>query len=199
MFLLIRNEFPGYPSNPDSQILESDYADREFKEIEFSNLRIGEFPAYDYFGDGSFYLLDTPGHAIGHLCGLARTTTNPDTFILLGGDVCHYQGVMRPSPQLPLREYQRTQYLRGHETTAADFDRCLDSRQHRTKSSHKGQSFPASMSGSCIRRIANNKRPAERSNLVRSMFWTRRPTCYEDRPKTSRPRLPRRCVCDHST
>jgi hypothetical protein len=93
---------PGYPSNPKSQILESDYADRELREVEFSDLRIGEFPAHDYFGDGSFYLLDTPGHAVGHLCGLARTTTKPETFVLLGGDVCHYSGVMRPSRQMPL-------------------------------------------------------------------------------------------------
>lgn len=93
---------PGFPANPDSQILESDYANRELREISFSDLRIGEFPAFDYFGDGSFYLLDTPGHAIGHLCGLARTTSNPDSFVLLGGDVCHYAGVLRPSNQLPL-------------------------------------------------------------------------------------------------
>lgn len=38
-------------------------------------LSIGDFKAIDFFGDGSFYLLDTPGHAVGHLCGLARTST----------------------------------------------------------------------------------------------------------------------------
>jgi glyoxylase-like metal-dependent hydrolase (beta-lactamase superfamily II) len=58
--------------------------------------------AYDWFKDGSFYLLDTPGHAIGHLCGLARTTTNPDTFIFMGGDACHHGGEFRPSEYLPL-------------------------------------------------------------------------------------------------
>jgi hypothetical protein len=63
---------------------------------------IGRFPAYDYFGDRSFYLLDSPGHAVGHLCGLARTTKSPDTFILLGGDICHYAGIFRPSKHLPV-------------------------------------------------------------------------------------------------
>ena len=63
---------------------------------------IGKFPAHDYFADGSFYLLDSPGHAIGHLCALARVTT--DTFVLLGGDVCHYSGIMRPSRHLPMPE-----------------------------------------------------------------------------------------------
>lgn len=63
---------------------------------------IGSFAAFDYFGDGSFYLLDSPGHAVGHLCGLARTTS--DTFVLMGGDVAHYSGIIRPSKHLQLPE-----------------------------------------------------------------------------------------------
>ncbi|KAK3311944.1 metallo-beta-lactamase superfamily protein [Apodospora peruviana] len=99
---------PGAPANPDSPILESDYTGRNLVEITYSDsdpkrTQIGSFPAYDYFGDGSFYLLDSPGHAIGHLCGLARTTPDPDsTFVLLGGDVCHYAGIFRPSEHLPI-------------------------------------------------------------------------------------------------
>ncbi|RDL29819.1 Uncharacterized protein BP5553_10684 [Venustampulla echinocandica] len=96
---------PGAPLNPDSPLLESDWTGRNLREVEFSgpqSLTIGRFPAYDYFGDGSFYLLDSPGHAIGHLCGLVRTTTNPDTFVMLGGDICHHHSVFRPSQHLPL-------------------------------------------------------------------------------------------------
>ncbi|KAJ9608747.1 hypothetical protein H2200_006518 [Cladophialophora chaetospira] len=98
---------PGAPANPESPIRESDYAGRTLREINFQEgqlgtLQIGRFPAFDYFGDGSFYLLDSPGHAVGHLCGLARTTTSPDTFILLGGDICHYPGIFRPSEYLPV-------------------------------------------------------------------------------------------------
>lgn len=93
---------PGYPTNPDSPILESAYKDRDLVEISFdqTNLQIGGFRAFDYFGDGSFYLLDSPGHAVGHICGLARTT--PDTFVFLGGDICHHGGQLRPTPYLPL-------------------------------------------------------------------------------------------------
>lgn len=37
------------------------------------------------------------------MCGLARTTGGPDsTFVLLGGDICHFPGVFRPSPEQPL-------------------------------------------------------------------------------------------------
>lgn len=94
---------PGYPANPNSPICEKDYADRVLREISFNDgLKIGQFPAYDYFGDGSFYLLDSPGHAIGHLCGLARTTEA--SFVLLGGDICHYAGIFRPSKHLPVPE-----------------------------------------------------------------------------------------------
>ncbi|KAL8925748.1 MAG: hypothetical protein Q9172_002089 [Xanthocarpia lactea] len=94
---------PAYPTEPSSPIRESDYADRQLREISFdSDLTIGGFKALDYFGDGSFYLLDSPGHSIGHMCGLARTTTSTATFIFFGGDCAHHGGEFRPSPTLPL-------------------------------------------------------------------------------------------------
>ncbi|KAK5174415.1 uncharacterized protein LTR77_001495 [Saxophila tyrrhenica] len=98
------HKLPGYPKDPNSSILESDYAGRELKEIDFSgsDLKIGKLDAYDYFNDGSFYLLNSPGHAIGHLCALARVTSSPDSFILMGGDAFHHAGELRPSPYLPL-------------------------------------------------------------------------------------------------
>ncbi|KAL3460222.1 beta-lactamase-like protein [Aspergillus heterothallicus] len=96
---------PGYPASPGSPILESDYAGRELKELDFANhenaTRIGRFNAIDYFGDKSFYILDAPGHTLGHLCALARTTNNPDSFILMGADACHHSAEMRPSKWLP--------------------------------------------------------------------------------------------------
>ncbi|KAI4200678.1 MAG: hypothetical protein LQ346_002340 [Caloplaca aetnensis] len=94
---------PGYPANQDSPILESDYKDRNLRELSFdSSLTIGGYKAIDYFGDGSFYLLDSPGHATGHMSGLARTTANPSTFVFLGGDCAHHAGEFRPSSSLPL-------------------------------------------------------------------------------------------------
>ena len=67
---------------------------------------IGKFHAFDMFNDGSFYLLDAPGHTIGHLCALARSTVGQngesDTFIFMGADACHHGGEFRPSPHLPL-------------------------------------------------------------------------------------------------
>lgn len=72
----------GYPSNKSSPILESNYTGRELCEISFdSGLKIGRCNAFDYFEDGSFYLLGSPDHAAGHMCALARVTTNPNSYI----------------------------------------------------------------------------------------------------------------------
>ncbi|EUC41870.1 hypothetical protein COCMIDRAFT_105009 [Bipolaris oryzae ATCC 44560] len=96
---------PGYPTNEHSPILESDYKDRPLIELDFKGnnaLKFNNFDALDWFGDGSFYILDAPGHTVGHICALARTT--PDTFIFMGGDTCHYCGEFRPSKYVPLPE-----------------------------------------------------------------------------------------------
>ncbi|KAJ5465923.1 beta-lactamase-like protein [Penicillium desertorum] len=98
----VENFTPGWPQNPSSPILARDIEGHRIHEPEFP-LNIGGFNAHDYFGDGSFYLLDVPGHAVGHICGLARTT--PNTFVFLGGDCCHFAGAFRPSPSYPMPEY----------------------------------------------------------------------------------------------
>jgi glyoxylase-like metal-dependent hydrolase (beta-lactamase superfamily II) len=47
---------------------------------------IGPYPnAIDYFGDGSMYIVDAPGHIGGHVNILARTSPE-GSWILLGGD-----------------------------------------------------------------------------------------------------------------
>ncbi|KAI1376408.1 beta-lactamase-like protein [Hypoxylon crocopeplum] len=98
------NIFPGYPTNPAGHIAESDYVGREVRQLDFSDstIKIGKFSAIDYFGDGSFYFLDSPGHCIGHMCGFARVTSNPDSFILMGGDAIHHDGELRPHHWHPL-------------------------------------------------------------------------------------------------
>lgn len=90
---------PGFPTNSDAPVREEDMAGRAVRGINFDGeLKAGPFPAHDFFGDGSFYLLDTPGHCLGHISGLARTSTSPDTFILMGGDLAHHSAELRPSP-----------------------------------------------------------------------------------------------------
>ncbi|KAJ0420591.1 beta-lactamase-like protein [Aspergillus carlsbadensis] len=99
----------GYPKNPTATVLESDLSGREIHEIAFGesetadrSVGVGPFAGVDYFGDGSFYLLDAPGHSVGHMCALVRVTTAPDTFIFMAADACHHPGAIRPSEYTPL-------------------------------------------------------------------------------------------------
>lgn len=108
---------PGYPENPESPVLATDFENRSLVEIKFDDgLTIGGFPAHDYFGDGSLYLLDSPGHCPGHISALARTTPSSGereaTFVFLGGDICHFAGDFRPSPDKPLPDHLQEGLLR---------------------------------------------------------------------------------------
>jgi glyoxylase-like metal-dependent hydrolase (beta-lactamase superfamily II) len=102
--------FPAYPTAAESALSDSDFEGREYREIDFSKestIQIHRFQAYDYFNDGSFFLLHAPGHAIGHMCGLARVTSTQegdleDTFVLMGADTAHHGGAIRPNAYLPL-------------------------------------------------------------------------------------------------
>ncbi|KAJ6584950.1 beta-lactamase-like protein [Mycena capillaripes] len=89
-----------HAENSNSSLLETDLAGRKLVPINFdeSSLEIGGFKAHDYFGDGSFYILDVPGHLAGHVCALARVT--PSSFVFLGGDACHHAGMFRPTTAL---------------------------------------------------------------------------------------------------
>ncbi|KAF8186580.1 beta-lactamase-like protein [Mycena galopus ATCC 62051] len=87
-----------YPENANASLQVSDFADHALTKIDFAtaNLTFGGIEAIDYFGDGSFYLLNTPGHFPGHLTAIARVT--PTSFVLLGGDTFHHPGEARPRP-----------------------------------------------------------------------------------------------------
>lgn len=114
---------PSYPTLRESHLDERAWQDRELHEIDFHDaaggktLKIGNFDAYDFYGDGSFYLLNAPGHAVGHMSGLARTTADPPTFILLGADIAHHCGEFRPSPYTPLPEVISPHPLRKNATS----------------------------------------------------------------------------------
>ncbi|KAL5342690.1 metallo-beta-lactamase superfamily protein [Aspergillus crustosus] len=97
-----KTTFPGYPKNPDALVPDDGFQGREVIELDFSatGLTIGGFPAIDYFGDGSFYLLQTKGHTHYHVSALARTSASK--FLFLAGDIAHHVGEFRPSTHLPL-------------------------------------------------------------------------------------------------
>ncbi|KAI1493471.1 hypothetical protein F5X96DRAFT_621353 [Biscogniauxia mediterranea] len=51
------------------------------------------FPhALDFFGDGSLYVIDSPGHIYGHVNLFARIADNK--YVYLGGDCCHDRRIL---------------------------------------------------------------------------------------------------------
>ncbi|WVQ93214.1 hypothetical protein IAU59_000278 [Kwoniella sp. CBS 9459] len=61
--------------------------------------RVGCFDhAVDWFGDGSLWFMDGPGHSPGHIMALCRVTAQRDTYLLLGGDSSHHQALYLPVP-----------------------------------------------------------------------------------------------------
>ncbi|KAJ7642703.1 beta-lactamase-like protein [Mycena polygramma] len=88
-----------YPQSPNASLQPSDFAGHQVTKLNFTtaNPTFSGLKAIDYFGDGSFYLLNTPGHLPGHLTALARVT--PTSFVSLGGDSFHHAGEARPRPQ----------------------------------------------------------------------------------------------------
>lgn len=87
---------PGYPIADNSPFLSAVIKHSKYRELSFEKhpwVPIGPFErAYDYFSDGSFYLLDTPGHMPGHLGALAYTAENE--WVFMGGDCCHHRALL---------------------------------------------------------------------------------------------------------
>jgi glyoxylase-like metal-dependent hydrolase (beta-lactamase superfamily II) len=84
---------PGYPSNANSSFHEADFEGRNVFEVPLEKgTKIGRMESYDLFGDGSVQILNAPGHTVGHICALIRTTE--DSYLLLGGDTCHFVGIL---------------------------------------------------------------------------------------------------------
>ncbi|KAF4981415.1 hypothetical protein FZEAL_2763 [Fusarium zealandicum] len=97
---------PTYPENPEAMVGQRDLDGRTVRQLDFETqsdgLAIGGFRAIDYFKDGSFYLLEAPGHSVDQVAGLVRTSASPSRFILLGADIGHHASQWRPSEQVPL-------------------------------------------------------------------------------------------------
>lgn len=85
----------GWPVDPESPFSSAIVQHPKFHELSFEE---GWSPldpferAFDFFGDGSFYLIDTPGHTPGHLGALVLT--GPDEWVFMGGDCCHHRSLL---------------------------------------------------------------------------------------------------------
>ncbi|KIY01557.1 uncharacterized protein Z520_03109 [Fonsecaea multimorphosa CBS 102226] len=54
--------------------------------------------AVDFFGDGSLWIIDAPGHIHGHVNALLRV--GPEKWVYLGGDCCHDRRIMTGEKQI---------------------------------------------------------------------------------------------------
>jgi len=85
---------------------------RQLSRTEDKWVTVGSLKGIDYFGDGSLWVLDTPGvsniksllntvgfdidsssvnkHKSGHISALVCTSTNPPVYHLLASDTCHH-------------------------------------------------------------------------------------------------------------
>lgn len=82
---------PGYPADAASPFA-SDLLPRERTKFLSPDgwAPLGPFPrALDYYGDGSLYVVDAPGHLPGHINLLARTSGD-GAWIYLAGDSAHH-------------------------------------------------------------------------------------------------------------
>ena len=97
---------PGFKTRPEAKALtlHEAFEGREVIELDFdgsaSHLKVAGLGAIDWFEDGSFYILEAPGHTTDHIMALARTSA--DKFVLLAGDGAHHCGEFRPTPLVPL-------------------------------------------------------------------------------------------------
>lgn len=125
-----------YPANPEGTITELPKANRltfitfndpsstaRFKPV----LPLGTFAdAVDFFGDGSMYLVDTPGHCPGHMSCLARIAK--DTFLFLAGDLCHVREAYDPGTRLiSPRMYEDIETARDTVRRLATLNREMES------------------------------------------------------------------------
>lgn len=58
--------------------------------------------AVDFFGDGSVYIVDAPGHVHGHVNALLRV--GPEKWVYLGGDCCHDRRIMTGEREIAVHD-----------------------------------------------------------------------------------------------
>ncbi|KAF2199969.1 Metallo-hydrolase/oxidoreductase [Delitschia confertaspora ATCC 74209] len=72
----------------DGRYFDPHNATEKWKELEGPWTPFGPFDkAMDFFGDGTFWVIQAPGHMPGNLCAAARIRGNE--WVLLGSDCCH--------------------------------------------------------------------------------------------------------------
>lgn len=90
---------PGHIDDPSSQwdgrFFDPERSTERCEELTGPWSAFGPFEhAKDYFGDGSFWVIQAPGHMAGNLCAAARLESGE--WVLLGSDCCHSRYAVIP-------------------------------------------------------------------------------------------------------
>jgi len=91
----------GYPKNPASRFASDLYPAERTRYLPTSEWPpLGPFPhAYDFYDDGSLYIIDSPGHVAGHINVLARTSSD-GAWIYLAADSAHHWRLLTGESQI---------------------------------------------------------------------------------------------------
>lgn len=94
-----------YPSDPNSSVMalpenmKTNFIDFAEPTAQDKTTPFGPYErAVDYYGDGSLYLVDSPGHTPGHMAAAARIAA--DSFVFLAADACHNRQCYNPGTRL---------------------------------------------------------------------------------------------------
>ena len=94
---------PGYPQDPNGRFASDLLPEGRTRFLDTSDWQpIGPFPqALDFYGDGSLYIIDAPGHLLGHINVLARTSSD-GAWIYLAGDSAHHQNLLTGESEIAM-------------------------------------------------------------------------------------------------
>ncbi|KAG9188147.1 hypothetical protein G6011_02070 [Alternaria panax] len=88
---------PGHMKDPslqwDGRFFDPEHSTEKWDELQGEWKSFGPFErALDYFGDGSFWILDAPGHMPGNVAAAARLQDGE--WVMLGSDCCHSRDLL---------------------------------------------------------------------------------------------------------
>ncbi|TFK40569.1 Metallo-hydrolase/oxidoreductase [Crucibulum laeve] len=98
---------PGYPVNPDSTFAADllPLGRTRYLSAEEEWQAVGPLPrGYDFYGDGSLYIIDAPGHLAGHLNVLVRTSADGG-WLYLAGDSAHHWNLITGESDIAVQNH----------------------------------------------------------------------------------------------
>ncbi|KAH8815966.1 beta-lactamase-like protein [Xylogone sp. PMI_703] len=109
---------PGHFKDPrlpwDGAFFDPEQATEQWSELEGPWVPFGPFDkAMDFFGDGSVWLVQAPGHMPGNL--FAAVHTGDGQWVILGGDCCHSRSILNGEVEIAEFDYPGRGRMSAHD------------------------------------------------------------------------------------